>query len=231
MKQSILKLEKSATNAYRAIFKNRHGRNLYLGLTIDGDTCTITDCFYTDRNQGRTGEARYSAKPQLLRTFTFPKDDLLKVIATELDKHFYGVEFVQSEQAALSLEEYLQHKLYAAQKKYRFLIMVGEGDICNGLPVHLRTRLKTNLHRAVYVDLAYYKDGSGVVKDCSYYDRRYKRDNVKITPPQLISCFFPYSKTGILNLLNHELCCNFTHIIVTSGIDIDSDTTPLCGAV
>lgn len=131
----------------------------------------------------------------------------------------------------MSLEEYLQHKLDAAQKKYRFLIMVGDGDSYNGLPVHLRTRLKTNLHRAVYVDLAYYKDGNGVVKDCSYYDRRYKRQDVKITPPQLISCFFPYSKTGILNLLNHELCCNFTHIIVTSGIDIDSDITPLCGAV
>ena len=45
------------------------------------------------------------------------------------------------------------------------------------------------------------------------------------------SCFFPYTQKGILNLPNHEICCDFTHIIVTGGIDIDSNTTPLCGAV
>ena len=36
---------------------------------------------------------------------------------------------------------------------------------------------------------------------------------------------------GILNLLNHEICCDFTHMIVTEGIDIDSNKTPLCGAI
>ena len=46
-----------------------------------------------------------------------------------------------------------------------------------------------------------------------------------------ISCFFPYTREGILNLLNHEICCDFTHIIVTDGIDVDANTTPLCGAV
>lgn len=40
-----------------------------------------------------------------------------------------------------------------------------------------------------------------------------------------------YSVTGILDLLNNEICCDFTHMIVTEGIDIDSDTTPLCGAL
>ena len=79
--------------------------------------------------------------------------------------------------------------------------------------------------------MAYYKDGNGVVRECSYYDRGYARQNVKVTPPSMVSVFFPYSCSGILDLVNHELCCNFTHIIVTSGIDIDSDTTPLCGSV
>lgn len=36
---------------------------------------------------------------------------------------------------------------------------------------------------------------------------------------------------GILNLFNYELCCNFTHIIIAEGIDIDSNQTPLCGAL
>lgn len=234
MNPSILSLEPfgaAGGSAYRTIFKNQHGRSLYLSLQIKGDYCTITNCFYTDRNQGRAGPTRYSARPKLLQTLRFPAKDLLKVIEKELDKHFYGVEFVESECSELSIEEYLQYKSDCAQHKYRFLIMVGEGESYNGLPVRLQTRLKTKLHRSVYVDLAYYKDGKGVVKDCHYYDRQYRRQNVKVTPPQLISCFFPYTQSGIMDLLNHEICCDFTHIIITSGIDIDSDTTPLCGAL
>lgn len=34
---------------------------------------------------------------------------------------------------------------------------------------------------------------------------------------------------GILNLLNHEICCDFTHMIVTDGIDIHSNDMLLCG--
>ena len=153
------------------------------------------------------------------------------VIEAELDKKFYGVEFVETGQANLSLDEYLDFKASSSNRKYRFLIMVGDGDSYNGLPTLLRTRLKTKLHRSVYVELAYYKDGKGVVRQCCYYDRQYQRPGVKITPPTLISCFFPYTREGILNLLNHEICCDFTHIIVTDGIDIDSNITPLCGAV
>ena len=106
-----------------------------------------------------------------------------------------------------------------------------DGDSYNGLPTRLRTRLKNKLHRSVYVELAYYKDGKGVVNQCCYYDREYRRQDIKITPPMLISCFFPYTREGILSLLNHEICCDFTHMLVTEGLDLDSNTTPLCGAV
>lgn len=235
MKKSVLQLESFGSNgsmtAFRTVFKTRHGRKLYLALEINGPSCTITECFYIDRNQGRTGAARYSARPKKLHSRTFLTDNLVRVIKAELDKLFYGVEFVASEQAELSLNEYLQYKSASTPRKYRFLVLVGEGENYNGLPVRLRTRLKTKLHRSVYVELAYYKDGKGVVKECYYYDRQYRRQEVKITPPQLISCFFSYSRSGILELLNHEICCDFTHIIVTSGIDLDADTTPLCGAI
>jgi len=50
-------------------------------------------------------------------------------------------------------------------------------------------------------------------------------------PPMLISCFFPYTQAGILNLLSHEICCDFTHMLVTEGLDLDSNTTPLRGAI
>ena len=232
MQKSILKLEANhGASTYRTIIKTCHGRMIFLSLAVNGSICTITDCFYTDRNQGRAGAARYSSKPKKLRTLQFPVENLLAVIETELDKKFYGVEFVETEQTNLSLDEYLDFKANGPNRKYRFLIMVGDGDSYNGLPTLLRTRLKTKLHRSVYVELAYYKDGKGVVKQCCYYDRQYQRQGVKVTPPMLISCFFPYTQEGILNLLNHEICCDFTHIIVTGGIDIDSNTTPLCGAV
>lgn len=91
--------------------------------------------------------------------------------------------------------------------------------------------VKKKLHRSIFLELNYYKDGRGIVSQCYYYDRKYKRQDIKVTPPQLIRCFFPYSREGILDLLNHEICCDFTHMIVTEGIDIDSDMTPLCGAL
>lgn len=116
-------------------------------------------------------------------------------------------------------------------KKHRFLIFIGDGKLYNGLPMRLRTRLKNKFHRSVYLELEYYKDGKGVVKQCYYYDRKYLRDGVVITPPTLVSCFFQYTRDGIMNLINHEICCDFTHIIVTDDIDIDSNTTPLCGAI
>ena len=165
MQKGILKLEaNNGASTYRTIIKTCHGRMIFLSLAVNGSICTITDCFYTDRNQGRAGAARYSSKPKKLRTLQFPVENLLAVIETELDKKFYGVEFVETEQTNLSLDEYLDFKANGPNRKYRFLIMVGDGDSYNGLPTLLRTRLKTKLHRSVYVELAYYKDGKGVVK-------------------------------------------------------------------
>ena len=153
------------------------------------------------------------------------------MIAAELDKQFYGVDFITTDRAELPQDEYIQAWLNSANQKYRFLIMVGKGDQHNGLPAHLSTRLKNKVHRSIFVELEYYKDGKGVVKQCCYYDRRYKRDGVQITPPMLISCFFPYTKESIMALINNELYCDFTHLLITDGIDIDSNTTPLCGAL
>lgn len=235
MDKSILKLSpcinSASADSYRTTFTTRHGRKIYLSVSIHDRKCTITDCFYIDRNQRRTGKERYTAKPLKLSTFECSSDKLLWVIESELDKKFYGIEYIEDQTADLSAEEFIKAKSEEIFSKYRFLILIGKGEIINGLPAQLRTRLKNQLHRSIYVDLSYYKNGQGVINQCCYYDRRYKRQDVKITPPQLISCFFPYTNEGILNLINHEICCNFTHIIVTSGIDIDSNTTPLCGAV
>lgn len=186
---------------------------------------------YLDRNQGWTGPARYSARPKMLRTIQFPAEQLLSVIEAELDKKFYGVTYTQDKNTGLPLDAYIRKKAEQENRKYRFLILVGEGERMNGLPIRLRTRLKNKLHRAIYLDLAYYKNGQGVVKQCSYYDRQYQHRAVPVTPPTLVSCFFLYTKAGILSLVNQELCCDFTHILVTEGIDLDSNPAPLCGAI
>lgn len=234
MKPSVLNLEYFNTSnnpVYRTIFSTQHSRKIFLELEITDSLCMITSCFYIDRERGIAGTEHCRSVPLKLQTLTFPPDKLLQVIEAELDKKFYGVNFVQNETADLPLDGYIRTKQEAAESKYHFLVMIGEGETYNGLPTRLRTRLKNRYHRAVYVELAYYKDGQGVVNQCHYYDRPYRRQNVQIAPPRLVSCFFPYGRESVLNLVNREICCNFTHIIVTSGIDIDSDITPLCGAV
>ena len=236
--RSVLVLEafadgKTDANSYRTIIKTSHARIIYLSLVFQGSECSITNCFYADRNQSRIGEERYRSRPLMLRTVQFPIENLLQVIETELDKKFYGVTYVQDANTDLPIEDYLKVKLKATERKYRFLIMVGSGELYNGLPVYLRTRLKNNLHRSVYIELAYYKDGMGVVKQCYYYDREYQRQEIVVTPPLFITCFFPYDQDGILQLMNNELCCTFTHILVTAdaNLDLDNNLTPLCGAV
>lgn len=55
MHKSILFLESagSGSSAYRAVFKTRHGRTLYLALELSEGVCSVVECFYTDRGQGR----------------------------------------------------------------------------------------------------------------------------------------------------------------------------------
>ncbi len=237
MEKKILKLERAAgeypAGTFRTLIKTQHGRMVYLELQVSDNSCLIKDCFYTDRNQGKTGADRRGAKPLKLQTLQLELDSLLSVLKTELDSSFCGVEFIETDAAELSVEDYIEERSNSENKKYRFLIMVGEGEPINGLPSKLVTRIKNKLHRSIFVELAYYRDGRGVVKQCCYYDRLYKRQDVQITPPHLVSCFFPYERDAILNLFNHELCSGFNRLIVISdkGIDIYKNKTPLCGCI
>lgn len=234
MTKSVLTLEAfddNSSNSFRAIIKTKHGRVLFISLKTNASECIITNCFYIDRCLNKKGADRYSSKPQKLHTFCFELSKLLLVIETELDKKFYDMEFVKNNTFNMSIDEYITEKTNDVFKKYSFLIMVGNGNVYNGLPIKLHTRLKNRFHRSVFINLEYYKDGKGVVKECYYYDRKYIRRNVKITPPGLVSCFFPYNKQGILDLINYEICCNFTHIIITDEQELLSGTMPICGFI
>lgn len=155
MKRSILKLETwtdgNSENKYRTIIKTRHGRTIFLSMKIKDRNCCITSCFYTDRNQHKTGADHHNSKPKKLQTMQFTIEELLSVIEAELDKKFYDAEFIQTAQSCMTLEEYLKFKFEDSHKKYSFLIMVGDGEIHNGLPIFLRTRLKNKLHRSIYI--------------------------------------------------------------------------------
>ncbi len=231
MKKSILRLERAGhSNVYRTIFKNRHGRLLFLQLTVNKELCTILECFYLDRSQGRAGDRSGSVRPRKLRSVRFPMTELLTVIGKELDKQFYGIEYTSSS-AKETTEEYIDRWKNCSSGKYHFLILSGDGGLYNGLQTRLRTRLKNKMHRSVYLELEYYKDGNGVVKECCCYDRKYRQSGKRVAPPTLLSCFFPYTKEAILNLINREICCEFTHMLIAEDIDVDANTTPLCGSI
>ena len=78
----------------------------------------------------------------MLRTIQFPAEQLLSVIEAELDKKFYGVTYTQDKNTGLPLDAYIREKAEQENRKYRFLILVGEGERLQGLPIRLRTRLK-----------------------------------------------------------------------------------------
>ena len=44
-----------------------------------------------------------------------------------------------------------------------------------------KRNLQLYLQPKIYVELACYKNGKGVITQCCYYDRTYKRQDIKIT--------------------------------------------------
>ena len=93
MQKSILHLDKKQGQTYHAIFKNNHGRRLYIQLQINNNEIFISDCFYTNR-PARNG---HHAVPCKFHTSHCTCDSLIDVFKNELDKTFFGIEFSDSE--------------------------------------------------------------------------------------------------------------------------------------
>ena len=221
------------TNIYRTIIKTRHARLIYLEVNQEHGQFVVQKCFYIDRNQGKKGDARYAAVPKKLIRRVFPEEQLLDVVADSLDRRYYGLEYIQNPLTMqLSMDEYIQHWREEREKKYKFLILVSGSEQMEGdLPCILKTKLKTKLHRSVYLEL-HFRDGRGIVKACRYMDRPYKRSGLVVTPFSLFDCYFPYTREGILKLVNEQLICDFNHILVTTENDLKlSGTQAICGAL
>ena len=115
MKRSVLELHNAGGNIYQAFIKNLHGRRMYLQLSIIDTDCEILCCFYIDRTS--------RSEPQLLETHRFPLDELITVIARELDKSFGSYEFVDG--PIVPMEDFIQQVTH--REKYNILIMLKDG--------------------------------------------------------------------------------------------------------
>ena len=195
MQKNILYLDKKQGQAYHAIFKNNHGRRLYIQLQINNNEIFISDCFYTDR-PARNG---HHAVPCKFHTSHCTCDSLIDVFKNELDKTFFGIEFSDTENK-LSTEEYIKLKTQV-KTKYKFLILVNDNNT--------------------------YK-----ITDCHYSDRTYKQNNAYITPSGLTSITFDFSLYNILKIVNSELNCDFTDVIITQdSFGFNDSPLPICGSI
>ena len=218
MKKSVLKFDKVSGNTYNTIFQNNHGRKIYLRICLQDDLVLICDCFYIDRPI-RNGE---KAIPRKWVTVKCRDDSLVDVVSGELDKYFYGIEFSEQE-TNISTEEYI-NLYFQMQKKYKFLIFVESNGI-------LKTRLKNRVHRTIYLEIN--QNGHrGLIQNCHYCDRRYKRNNQLITPFVLKTIYFDFNKEKVLEIVNNELNCDFTDVIITKDtFGFETRNIPICGSI
>lgn len=225
MKKQQLILHKTESGNYRSVIKTKHGRLIYLEISKSNNTVSVIELIYIDRIRG--GE--YYSSPQKFKTRNFSFNEMLDVIASELDRKYFGAE-ITDKFADLTKDEFIDLQLKAMQRKYNFLIFVGEGELIDGIPSIIKTRFKNRIHRGIYLEMQY-RNGKGVITDCHYYDRKYKERN-KVVPEMLSTVFFEYNRQAILHIVNNELNTAFNHIIfVTDGsLDIDNEVA-LCGNI
>lgn len=208
MKKSVLELHNAGENTYQAFIKNNHGRKLYLRLSAYNENCEILDCFYIDRAK--------RCEPKLLKTHSFRLDELLTVIAKELDKKFSEYQFLDA--SILTTEEFIEQVLHT--EKYNILIMLKEEST-------LKTIFKNRFHRTIYLEIEVHNE-KALIKNCQYYDER--GEGTTITPYSITTIYFDYSFTNLLNIVNNELEGGFTDILITENHTIKLDRA-ICGSI
>lgn len=203
-----LLLQKDYDERYHVIFRNNHGRLIYLSLIRLREQVAIIECSYLDRTKAST--------PKLLRTRVCEVTNLLDVIRDELDKSFDEIKFCDD---VIMSREYLVSSFLGAQKK-KILIMIADGD-------KLKTIFKSKFRREIYLELAL-NDGVATMTQCHYVDKRGK--GKKKTPQGLVTVRFDFSLKNLLNVVNSELEGGFTDAIVTHEHTLTLDC-PICGAI
>lgn len=173
---------------------------------------------------------QFTTIPKKFVASKFLTYSLLAVVASQLDRHFYGIEY-SDDYYKCSTEAFIEQTASNFSKGYKFLIFVGDGDLVEGLPTTLATRLANRLHRKIYLKIKYLENGIGVIEDCRYCDRTYK-SRKRVVPQMLTSVFVPYNRNSIIDTINKELDCDFTDILIAdTSIDIENNTFAICGNI
>lgn len=219
MKKDHLILTKMTDCTYQSIFTNNHGRKIYLKVYIAGEVISILNCYYIDRPQWGS----VKTTPQKQKNKQCRYTDFLNVLAEQLDKRFYGIEFSDNE-LFLRTEEFVSMYLQN-RRKLKFLVFFKYDGT-------LKTIIKNRTHRVISLEIKLSKN-QGVISQCFYCDKKYKRQHHYVTPYSLNTISFEYSKKNILKIVNEELNGDFTDVIITedSTLNIDENLIPVCGSI
>lgn len=207
MKRSILELYKNYNNEFHSVFKNNHGRLIYLALAIKDDKCTISNCYYLDRSS-------YSV-PKKAVTKKCVTKELLSIIKSELDKDFADINYSNT---LISEKQLISAELNKG--KYNILIILKEGNV-------LSTIFKNKFRRSIFLEISLGVNES-LISECRYCDKRGEKAN--ITPYGLKTIYFKSGIDNILSIVNTELEGGFTDILITAESTIKLDR-PICGSI
>ena len=105
MKPSVRIFIKNENDDWHIVFKNNHGRKIYLALSVSGDTYEIVECYYLDRSAKKV--------PKTLIFEPFDRKELA-------DKFEYNEKYLSSifkKRAGKSFKEYLTDKRIELAKR------------------------------------------------------------------------------------------------------------------
>ena len=233
MQRKKITFEKVGTSSdHRCILKNQHGRKMYLELEVKAESFRISECWYIDRNIGKTGDKRKSAKPLLWQTKELDSniEKLKNVFVEELDMTpFLEIGFVENEDTIfLTTEEFISQ--YTADDKYRFLILVHKKTEKG---VVLETVIKNKVHRRIYVNLSLQKEKDAyILEGCYYSDRRYKLNERKMPETLVNGNTKGLQREDLIQWFNEQLTCDFNAVLFVSPEDIKLDKCKaICGTL
>ena len=221
-----------ASSAYRCLLKNQHGRRIYIELNVNTDNIKILECWYCDRNMGKTGDKRKSAEPLLWKTKETDSNvkNLKRVLVEELDMTPFGdISFIDNEDTiSLTEEEFISR--HTANDKYRFLILV-QRKTKKG--VMLETVIKNKVHRRIYVNLSLQKEKNAYILDeCYYSDRTYKLNERKMPETLVNGNTKGLQREDLIQWFNEQLTCDFNAVLFVSPEDIKLDKCKaICGTL
>lgn len=233
MKNKRVVFEKHIENgnvAYRTLLKNRHGRKIFMELEKENKDFIITECWYFDRNIGKTGLKRKATVPLLFKTRYIDDgiEKLNKVMRTELDMCDVTFEFVDNQETVyMDTEKFIGY--HTTNDKYRFLILVKSVE---NQEVVLETVLKNTLHRRIYTKFEIGHNNKAYIKMCYYCDRVYQKDKRKMPDSVSHGYIESFSRYNAVQWFNKNLDCDFNKALIITTDDVEVDINkPICGNI